>query len=95
LIETMNIWALMHNRRMAVSHRECQDGPKITARNASNRIVVEAIYVNDVAGEGGELNNVRTDRGGREDHPQRVGSSRFHDAFVAAIQLMSARTKTE
>ncbi len=80
---------------MAVSHCKCQDGPKITARNIDNRIIVEAIYVVDVAGEGGELNNVRTDRWGHKDHPQRVGSRRFHDVFVAAIQLMSARTKME
>ncbi len=48
-MKLMNIWALVHNHRMAVSHRECQDGPKTTARNVSNEIAVEAIYVVDVA----------------------------------------------
>ncbi len=91
----MKIRALVHDHRMAVSRHECQDGPKITARNVGNGIIVEAIYNKEVAGEGGELNNARTNRWGREDHPQWVGSCRFHDAFVAVIQLMSARMKTE
>jgi hypothetical protein len=85
----------VHDHRMAVSRRECQDGPKITARNIDNGIVVEAIYVVDVAREGGELNSARTDHWGREDHPQRMGSCRFHDAFMAVIQLMSTRMKME
>ncbi len=80
---------------MAVSQRECQDGPKITSRNVGSGIVLEGIYVIDVAGDGGELNSSRTGHWGCEDHCQWVGSRRFHDAFVTAIQLMSVRTKTE
>ncbi len=85
----------MHDHRMAMSQRECQDSPKITSRNVGNGIAVEAIYVIDVDGDGGELKKSRTNRWGRKDHSQWVGSHRFHDAFVTAIQLTSARTKTE
>ena len=98
-LKLVNIRAIVHNGRVAVSRWECQDSPKTTTRNFGNGILVEVIRIVDVAGDGGELNNSWPGRWDRQGQTQWMGSIRIHDTygdvFVIAIQMMIIKTVIE
>jgi hypothetical protein len=56
-LKCVDVWALMHNHRVAVCQCKRQDHPKITLGNVGSGIIVVLIHVVDVPRDRGELNN--------------------------------------